>query len=165
MKRNLNVISGYTNKNALKYHNSTKHESTEAKFNCEFCGTQFVNARNLELHIKSIHEPNSCRPEITCKICEKSFSQTSSLNRHMKENHKEVNANEDYVVDIHDLIFIQCEHCEKEFKRKSDLTRHVLSIHSTDDKKIQCPYCDSKLSRKDAFKRHLKSKHTLVSSE
>ena len=138
----------YTNKNALAYHYSAKHnkmtqlKSAATKDKQSGEGTK----KNNELEEK----------EFKCEDCGKTLKFEKSLDLHRKLVHRYTSKNLDYVPD-HDLQF-DCSKCKSKFLRKAELTRHKYTVHKerTTWKIIICPSCGTEFSRKDNFKRHLK---------
>ena len=138
----------YTNKNALAYHYSAKHnrraqlKSAATKDKQSGEGTK----KNNELEEK----------EFKCEDCGKTLKFEKSLDLHRKLVHRYTSKNLDYVPD-HDLQF-DCSKCNSKFLRKAELTRHKDTVHKerTIWKIIICPSCGTEFSRKDSYKRHLK---------
>ena len=96
---------------SLKYHHNTTHEKVEKKFECDFCGKKFINAdqlknhtlrhegnkkfqcklcgtaysliRDLNFHVRSVHEN-----EYKCEKCSKVFNKKRHLNNHILAIHE-----------------------------------------------------------------------------
>ena len=68
----------------IKYH-ITKHEILGLKkklSKCSICYEKCENTRDLQEHIKTIHEN-------TCHLCYKDFESDQELSNHISEEHKE----------------------------------------------------------------------------
>ena len=76
----------FNSANDLTVHYNDVHEGP-TNFQCQTCGKNFTNNRNLMKHIKRIHDPLKeekikVKKDIRCDICNKSFSENRDLNRH-----------------------------------------------------------------------------------
>ena len=73
----------YKRKDHLSYHIKSKHESilhciATKSIACPKCGKQFSNNKNLDLHIRDVHNTN----KYPCKTCGKLFSKKFNQLRH-----------------------------------------------------------------------------------
>ena len=110
-------------------HMFTVHEGQKS-FSCNFCQKVFTAKRNLEHHIKHVHE--RADKVYNCEKCDKTFQWEVSLNKH--------------IAAVHDIgkKQYQCEVCSKYFGWKESLAKHMATIHSTahdGSKKHQCDKC------------------------
>ena len=149
----------YSNKNALSYHVSNKHEESnkEEKPCCKLCPSEFTTEANLQKHVETVHTDTS---QFDCEECGVKFNQEKSLNRHKKENHYNLNVNLDFVEDFNQFLQMKCDQCDKTFKRKYQLQRHVKNVHCDhEQKQFNCPQCDKTYKTPDTLRRHMKEKH------
>ena len=89
-------------------------ENKNKSFQCEMCGSSFVEKNKMKAHIATVHEGKKA---FECDICASTFARRSSLNQHIATVHEEKKA-------------FQCELCHKEYTDKRNLKYHVTSIHS-----------------------------------
>lgn len=82
-------------------------------FRCGECTKSFGSSKNLNRHIKFVH--NKIRP-FPCEECDKSFCSTSHLNRHINYIHTKKKP-------------FPCEECEKSFSCTSNLIKHIRFVH------------------------------------
>ena len=69
------------------------------------CGNDFVQKRNLDRHIRSVHVVQG----FPCEHCGKLFNRSDNLAKHKCTEPDN----------------IQCEKCEKRFSKKSNLKKHM----------------------------------------
>lgn len=108
-----------------------------AKFQCEFCGNNFISKKQLCRHQKSavycLKKQGKSTTEFKCNYCDMAFSNIISLERHQK--------NTKYCLDIQDGIDLTgkrytCPSCPKKFSRIDNYRRHVKTCSQKDaDKK------------------------------
>ena len=75
-------------------------ESITANFQCGICSKTFEESKDLQKHIRNIHEDKLDPTLVDCQYCERSFPE-NSLRHHISSVHK----------DCKDKIY-QCEFCE-----------------------------------------------------
>ena len=146
----------YTNKNALNYHNISKH-SDARKHECELCNSTFTTKSNLVKHTKKNHDETSLDNDFECDDCNKIYSTEPNLNRHRKERHHYTQYNLDYV-NTDDLIY-KCEECDQSFERKSNMIQHRRNVHYK-DKIFRCDQCQDTFNWKSAMIQHKKIIHS-----
>ena len=147
---------------------------------CKLCPSYFNNQKNLERHLKNVHDSNKNyvswldkgekrkrsnsskyvkktkydynleKPDFLCKLCDMSFTNKKSLERHIKNLH---NSNKDYVSWLN-----------KGTKRKISESIGKVS-ENTQRKKVskffhKCKLCNTNFSRKDVLIRHIKNIHS-----
>merc|ERR1712141_426059 len=120
----------FNSANDLTVHYNDIHEGP-TNFQCQTCGKNFTNNRNLMKHIKRIHDPLKeekikVKKDIRCDICNKSFSENRDLNRHKMSPC--------YIKDI------RCDICKMLFDSAKDLTVHYDDVHEGLTK-YQCKFC------------------------
>ncbi|CAD6447971.1 98c07550-ea98-4163-96c6-2043f0303299 [Sclerotinia trifoliorum] len=93
-----------------------KHQNLP-KYTCTICGREHHSAKNLQLHMESVHDDHSCR--CTVEGCGAEFDHPCALRRHVVSFHvKEFDAEN------------TCKICGRCFKgQKANLTRHMNSVH------------------------------------
>ena len=100
----------------LKIHERThSNEKTEI---CKFCGMKYHDPRNLQKHIKQVHESNVSQRQYKCRKCQKEFNRKDSLKKHFL-THLHPNQRKLY----------QCHKCDKSFASKSNLSKHNTKFH------------------------------------
>ena len=129
---------------------SPNESQTKKIFKCDECGKCFSNARNFQLHRKTVHEG---RKDKKCEECGERFGQNSSLTRHKKFIHdgrKDYKCQEcgkeygsisyltDHMKVVHEKIKYKCEDCGKEYNSNQSLTYHMKVVHE----KIKDHKCD-----------------------
>ena len=80
----------YSNKNALGYHLSNKHNDGhgEKKPSCELCCKTFTTDASLNRHIEIAHKGPDNQSNYECDECGEKFSRKDNLRNHVKEQHK-----------------------------------------------------------------------------
>ena len=132
---------------------TTSHESKKYEYNCEKCGKILKNRRNLNDHIKSVHEGLKIernKYEYNCEKCGKTFNHKGNLNVHIKSFH------EGFRTD-------PCQICGKDFSNKSKLHQH-MEVHDN-NKNHNCEKCGKTFKRRSQLMRHIKSMHEGILSE
>ena len=114
-------------------------ETVHIKSQCPHCGNLYSCKRDLNRHIKSVHEGI----KYPCNLCDYEANQQISLRSHVKS--------------IHEGVRYECEHCDKEFSHKSDLTIHIKGKH--EGFTYECDKCNQQFSKKRFLKAHIESKH------
>ena len=157
----------YSNKNALSYHVSNKHndKNKEEIPQCKLCESKFTTDESLCQHMETIHQGEGQKTIFECEKCGDNFSMKKSLTRHEKEKHyNSGKTNLDFVEDLDNLLQNKCDQCAKSFKRKYQIQRHKNTVHRDHDheekKPFKCSKCDCKYGSQDNLKRHEKQKHT-----
>ena len=126
----------YSNKNALKYHCSTKHKDN----------TDIPKDDKVE-------DKETREAEFGCEDCNKQFLSEKSKWRHQREVHRYTIKFLDYAPE--DSEQFQCSECSSTFLRKAYLRQHQDNVHG-EKRKIICPSCGTEFSWKDNLTRHLK---------
>jgi len=92
-------------------------ESKDAiRFKCEFCTKSYKQKKNLQSHIKQIHQKQE---DFSCDLCGGiKFSTKGALTRHHKQKHQITGP-----IQSQNLV---CKICSKQFNNKSNLKKHQL---------------------------------------
>ena len=116
----------------------------KVKFKCDNCEVKFSTKKNLERHIKSIHQGL----KFSCHICnyEATTTKNWSLHTHIKVMHKAITEAQ-----------FKCEYCEVEFSIKNSLRVHTESVHF--DAAFPCQNCDYVTANECTLRNHMKTKH------
>ena len=116
----------------------------KVKFKCDNCEVKFSTKKNLERHIKSIHQGL----KFSCHICnyEATTTKNWSLHTHIKVMHKAITEAQ-----------FKCEYCEVEFSIKNSLRVHTESVHF--DAAFPCQNCDYVSANERTLQNHMKTKH------
>ena len=92
---------------------------TDSRILCEKCPKTFSSKRNLERHVKVVHDKiKECR----CEECGKLFAVNGDLKRHIESVHKV-------------LKRFECTECGQSFTRKHHLEKHQMT-HTVFDVRI-----------------------------
>ena len=131
------------------------------KLKCGKCSKRFVQRKNLERHVKSIHFKGKSRckenfdidkyfkvvienvESLLCDHCNKTFKSSRTLSAHLLKHYP-----------THTFT---CEICSKTFYRRSYLQVH-MHAHS-DIKPFKCEICDKDYVSSDTLKAHTKAVH------
>ena len=131
------------------------------KLKCGKCSKRFVQRKNLERHVKSIHFKGKSRckenfdidkyfkvvienvESLLCDHCNKTFKSSRTLSAHLLKHYP-----------THTFT---CEICSKTFYRRSYLQVH-MHAHS-DIKHFKCEICDKDYVSSDTLKAHTKAVH------
>ena len=109
---------------------------------CDTCDARFEKKKELERHIRSMHESEKAKPCI-CKICDSAFAYKSHLKKHMRTHTGEKPH--------------KCEFCDAAFAQRGHLKTHMLT--HTKEKPHKCEFCDAAFAQPSALKTH-KLTHT-----
>ena len=104
---------------------------------CNICEKSLATAKNLRLHIRSVHEK---KKPFKCNDCKKRFSQKCALKKHTKTVHEEKRE-------------FKCQHCKKKLSAKQHLENHILIVHEK-VKSFSCDTCNRNFGTKEEFRRH-----------
>ena len=119
-------------------------DAERKKFKCSQCGTVLKSTRNLNRHIRNIHEIKQCQE---CPDCKKTFKNNGSLETHRINKHRD-----------HKKEY-KCDQCKKIFLSSSHLKRHTRLVHTTEPRK-KCPDCVKTFKNNDYLDQHRKREHT-----
>lgn len=118
-------------------------DAERKKFKCSQCGTVLKSTRNLNRHIRNIHEIKQCQE---CPDCKKTFKNNGSLETHRINKHRD-----------HKKEY-KCDQCKKIFLSSSHLKRHTRLVHTTEPRK-KCPDCVKTFKNNDYLDQHRKREH------
>ena len=106
----------YRCKNAdnLQLLKNREEKRERQKFACEMCDKVYGDKRNLQNHIRIIHEGKT--DNFVCDVCSKSFSRITSLVAHK-------------MLHTGEFKIFNCEHCNASFKDKRYYVRHKEKCH------------------------------------
>ena len=113
------------------------------KYSCNLCDASLSNGRNLNRHIKYVHEV--VVRNFPCDICRKTFKDGRTLKNHKK---------------IHDTKnkLHPCNVCEKTFSNKDGLRAHIRNLHERYNKHV-CEDCGKGFLNLSSLKRHGEMAH------
>ena len=78
--------SSFGRKQTLNDHILSSHETLDSdSLQCALCSKIFVNVRNKNRHVSTIHR--NVGQEYECKYCEKKFGRKDNLTKHVKQFH------------------------------------------------------------------------------
>ena len=133
---------------------------------CDTCDARFEKKKELERHIRSMHESEKAKPYI-CKICDAAFAHSGNLKRHMRTHTGE----KPHKCDICDASLTRsstlkthmrthtgekpykCEFCDAAFADSSNLKTHMLT--HTGEKPHKCDICEKAFAQSGTLKRHM----------
>ncbi|XP_072023496.1 zinc finger protein 711-like [Amphiura filiformis] len=109
---------------------------------CKYCLKSLSSERQLQRHIKSIHEIDVSK----CEFCEKIFTLEEYLRKHIKNRHP-------------DTLQYKCTHCGHKVSTSRHLAAHITLKHSATEtsgtnEKHLCSYCGKCFSKMYQLKRH-----------
>ena len=128
-----------SSRNALKNHQSTKHDREGYKYQCEQCKYQTAHKDGLEKHI-STHHDNIRYP---CNLCDYKATQKGSLKIHKESKHEGAQ--------------FTCKICGKIFSLKQAQRRHMEYSHG--QRRFKCDSCDYIAGQVHHLILHKKRKH------
>ena len=130
----------------LTHHRRRRH-TLEKRFNCTFCGKDFVEKGELTRHLlvhKKVREK-----VIKCSLCEHSTDTPGNMSKHMKSH-------------FPDEKTLKCDICGKLFGNKAHLERHLQIHNSSLKKKFSCEKCSQSFLEKYNLKQHVDNVHNNV---
>jgi KRAB domain-containing zinc finger protein len=128
-----------SSRNALKNHQSTKHDSEGYKYHCDQCKYQTAHKEGLEKHI-STHHDNIRYPS---NLCDYKATQKSSLKIHTESKHEGAQ--------------FTCKICGKIFSLKQAQRRHMEYSHG--QRRYKCDSCDYIAGQAHHLTTHKEIKH------
>lgn len=102
----------YLDKHMKKHQSDTAQSTSQIKFQCAQCHSEFHTAKDLSLHLK-LHAAEKEVGEYRCDMCYKSFGQLNLLRRH-QESH------------VGQVVY-ECTECDKAFAFPHLLEEHQKS--------------------------------------
>lgn len=111
-------------------------------FQCDLCSGSFTSRRDLETHVRTVHE--KLRP-YKCPHCDSHFGTKSNLNTHTKSVHEGKRP-------------FPCVACTMAFKTRGNLETHVLTVHEH-KRPFSCEYCQATFGTKSVMNRHIRIIH------
>ncbi|XP_023725650.1 modifier of mdg4 isoform X14 [Cryptotermes secundus] len=103
------------------------------KFPCLQCNREFVNNRNLTVHMRDAHGED--RGPFSCPYCS---------NRIQMQAQK-----------------FTCHECNRDFVKNFNLCRHIRDAHGEDRGPFYCPYCSKQSKNRSSLRTHLFSCHDI----
>ncbi|KAJ6645542.1 Zinc finger protein [Pseudolycoriella hygida] len=158
--------------------------TTDSKFNCLKCGSNYTSARSLKRHEQSVHRKKRnqkslrCKPKvevdenktIACTECAERFSTNEELLRHKIVHKKSFDCDvchktfqSRFRLKVHYPMHMEvkpylCEICSRPFARATNLRRHRYT-HVT-EKKYICDSCGKGFPAKFLLRLHMTKAHT-----
>lgn len=116
-----------------------KLKHVNVKFACDQCDKEFREKRQLQTHIKAVHEKvvRKCSHE----GCEFETFHMNALHIRRKT--------------VHENISYECEDCDYQTRRQGDMKRHVKEKHLVN--LFQCALCEYTCKRNYQLKAHFKT--------
>ena len=157
-------------KNILDKNGNVKYACTKceeefctAKFLAAHCRTMHSSEEDLNMHITSVHIPETH----VCDICSKSFSREDNLIRHQKIKHSSQNIGKQvHHPESTDSDMFKCEFCSTIFTIKTNLQNHTKNIYNSDRTvKNICDQCEKKFCTGKQLKAHILLHQTTISCE
>eukprot|EP00190_Bangiopsis_sp_CCMP1999_P001065 CAMPEP_0198732666 /NCGR_PEP_ID=MMETSP1475-20131203/37809_1 /TAXON_ID= ORGANISM="Unidentified sp., Strain CCMP1999" /NCGR_SAMPLE_ID=MMETSP1475 /ASSEMBLY_ACC=CAM_ASM_001111 /LENGTH=225 /DNA_ID=CAMNT_0044495809 /DNA_START=298 /DNA_END=975 /DNA_ORIENTATION=- len=119
-----------------------KKKRRNRMFLCDLCSGSFTTRRDLETHVRTVHE--KLRPH-KCAHCDAHFGTKSNLNTHTKSVHEGKRP-------------FPCEVCNVAFKTRGNLETHVLTVHEQ-KRPFKCDFCQATFGTKSVMNRHVRIVH------
>ena len=120
---------------------------------CTFCSKGFSNRKQLNRHIKSVHQ-KSC--SVAYQYCGRVLSDADSYKRHLNNVHQikipdlEENSSPSKLFQMKNVspvfsipsLVKKCPDCDQQFATKTTLNIHRLKVHVAGLKNMPCPQCN-----------------------
>jgi len=120
---------------------------------CSFCSKSFTNKKQMNRHIKSVHQ-KAC--SVACQHCGRVLSDADSYKRHLNNVHQikipDLGENSSptklfQVKNVAPVFSIpslvkKCPDCDQQFATKTTLNIHRLKVHVAGLKNMPCPQCN-----------------------
>lgn len=120
---------------------------------CSFCSKSFSNRKQMNRHIKSVHQ-KAC--SVACQYCGRVLSDSDSYRRHLNNVHQikipDLGENSSptklfQVKNVSPVFSIpslvkKCPDCDQQFATKTTLNIHRLKVHVAGLKNMPCPQCN-----------------------
>lgn len=124
---------------------------------CTFCSKGFSNRKQLNRHIKSVHQ-KAC--SVACQYCGRVLSDADSYKRHLNNVHQikipelEENSSPSKLFQVKNVspvfsipsLVKKCPDCDQQFATKTTLNIHRLKVHVAGLKNMPCPQCNQECS-------------------
>ena len=107
---------------------------------CETCGAKFYLKKDLNYHVRAIHQ--KIRP-FKCDICKTKFAKKQNLKQHISAVHEKIKA-------------FQCDICQLKFSVKLNLNIHIEAVHEN-VLRFKCNICDKRYGTVYQLKSHSNS--------
>ncbi|XP_044727330.1 zinc finger protein OZF-like isoform X1 [Chrysoperla carnea] len=130
-----------TKKN-IKVHLVIHEERNTIK--CDVCSKTFLHQKNLERHVKVLHEKQIRARNYLCNICGHASLSAPFLRKHLRTHSTE----RPYA----------CEHCDKTYRSELNLKEHVSKVH-LNQRRFQCTFCSQAFFEKRHLVHH-ERRHT-----
>ena len=128
----------------LRRHRKQAHQAPikdGPKKQCEICGTEVGNLKNLKDHLRTVHGEHSHK----CDLCEYTCTNKGALTKHRKG---------------HFLTLQECPICQKKVKQ---LKRHAMRCMSKNKaKRYPCNQCDKTFAFANGLKTHVNHIHRQI---
>ena len=107
---------------------------------CKFCDETYMSMKNLEHHIRAVHEG---KKHFKCDTCEATFSHKKSLERHVTAIH------------VGKKPF-KCDECDARFNYNQSLKNHISTVH--EGIRYCCPFCKKEFTQKCELNIHVRDR-------
>ena len=136
-----------------------KQEGEKANFQCGLCNLVFEKSKDLQKHIRNLHEEKLDPNIVDCNYCGLSFPEKNMVT-HMALTHRNIEL-------AHENIY-ECDLCENKFSHNSNLKRHKRKVHNLileapqhEPKKtdVKCEICGKFLRHRSNLRKHIDAVH------
>lgn len=164
--------TGFTQEQVMQTSNSDgniviRHDQDPLKERCQKCSFTCNNAIQLEVHMKSGHQPGPVKlASFRCPECSMSTVKKEVLFWHLSHH-----------IGSHSFIYYGCSRCSTEKQLATDVQAHIAKKHADERLRcssvqrvetvhylqniMKCPVCNDGLVWKQIFIAHLQDKHGL----
>ena len=127
----------------LETHTCRKEKSKDKTHKCVICGEMYAGRRNLNLHIRRVHDKVTKPKNLSCPYCKYRTDTKSRLTEHMATH-------------TGDKLF-KCTHCDYTAALKYNVTVHIHNQHT--NKTYKCLYgkCSVRKSSVEELHEHIRT--------
>ncbi|XP_055676847.1 zinc finger protein OZF-like [Lutzomyia longipalpis] len=129
----------------IKHHklNHPTELAPESPFLCEMCGAVMMDQRDLNYHMRRLHESKRFK----CDMCRRTFRLQTELKEHQRIHIP--------ISQLKDLY--ECDVCPKKFRIKSSLLKHK-KLHTGQTVEMFCTVCRKRFINANSLELHM-AKH------
>ena len=107
-----------TNEGFIDQEKLIAQEKVRKKLICDKCHLSFLDKKEMNNHMLSVHSERHVNNGYNCQQCESSYETKDDLDVHMKSVH----------VSLEDQPIV-CEFCDMQFNNEEDMLTHKTNVH------------------------------------